>query len=71
MQYQSGVYRQSQIIATASAHYRRYSLFGFYTYNNANGDTNGVNLACEATITCVIVPHSRESKTEAGSFEAA
>jgi hypothetical protein len=43
MQYQSGgVYRQSQIIVTGSARYRRFSLFGFYTYNNAKGDTNGV-----------------------------
>ncbi len=43
MQYQSGgVYRQSQIIATATAYYRRYSLFGFYTYSNAKGDTSGV-----------------------------
>ncbi len=43
MQLQSvGVYRQNQIIATASAHYPRYSLFGFYTYSNARGDTSGV-----------------------------
>jgi len=43
MQYQSGgVYRQSQIIATASARYRKFSLMGFYTYNNAKGDTSGV-----------------------------
>jgi hypothetical protein len=43
MQYQSGgVYRQSQVIATVSAHYLRYSAFGFYTYNNAKGDTIGV-----------------------------
>ena len=43
MQYQSGgVYRQNQLIATVSAHYRRYSLFGFYTYNLAKGDTTGV-----------------------------
>jgi Carboxypeptidase regulatory-like domain len=43
MQYQSaGVYRQSQLIATISAQYRRYSFFGFYTYNNAKGDTTGV-----------------------------
>lgn len=43
MQYQSGgVYRQNQLIATVSAHYRRYSLFGFYTYNLAKGNTTGV-----------------------------
>jgi Carboxypeptidase regulatory-like domain/TonB dependent receptor len=43
MQYQSGgVYRETQLIATLSAHYRRYSLFGFYTYSNAKGDTTGV-----------------------------
>lgn len=43
MQYQSGgVYRQSQLIATVSAHYRRYNAFGFYTYNIAKGDTLGV-----------------------------
>jgi hypothetical protein len=42
MQYQSGgIYRQSQMIAAVSGHYRRYSLFGFYTYNNAKGDTTG------------------------------
>jgi hypothetical protein len=43
MQYQSGgVYRQSQVIVTGSARYRRFSLVGFYTYSNAKGDTNGV-----------------------------
>jgi Carboxypeptidase regulatory-like domain len=43
MQYQSGgVYKQEQMMATVSAHYRRYSLLGFYTYNNAKGDTSGV-----------------------------
>jgi hypothetical protein len=43
MQYQSGgVYRQNQMIATLSAHYRRYSMLGFYTYNAAKGDTTGV-----------------------------
>jgi hypothetical protein len=43
MQYQSGgVYRQNQIILTGTAHYRRFSLFGFYIYNNAKGDTSGV-----------------------------
>ncbi len=43
MQYQSGgVYRQHQIILTGTARYRRFSLFGFYIYNNAKGDTSGV-----------------------------
>ncbi len=43
LQYQSGgVYRQQQIIATASARLRRFTLFTFYTYNNAHGDTGGV-----------------------------
>jgi len=43
MQYQSGgVYRENQLIATVSAHYHRYSLLGFYTYNLAKGDTAGV-----------------------------
>jgi hypothetical protein len=43
MQYQSGGdYRQHQVIATVSAHYRSYSLFGFYTFNSAKGDTTGV-----------------------------
>ncbi len=43
MQYQSGgVYRQNQIILTGTAHYRRFSFFGFYIYNNAKGDTSGV-----------------------------
>lgn len=45
-QYQSGgVYRQDQIIATTSARYKRYSIFGFYTYNNAKGDTTGLTHA--------------------------
>jgi hypothetical protein len=44
LQYQSGgVYRQQQIIATASARFRRFTLFSFYTYNNAHADTSGVN----------------------------
>jgi hypothetical protein len=43
LQYQSGgVYRQQQIIATANARLRRVTMFTFYTYNNAKGDTNGV-----------------------------
>jgi hypothetical protein len=43
MQYQSGgVYRESQVILTGSAHYNRISLFGFYIYNNAKGDTSSV-----------------------------
>jgi hypothetical protein len=43
MQYQSGgVYRENQVILTGSAHYNRFSLFGFYIYNNAKGDTSGV-----------------------------
>lgn len=43
LQYQSGgVYRQSQIIASITARYSRFSIFSFYTYNNAKGDTSGV-----------------------------
>jgi hypothetical protein len=43
MQYQSGgVYRQNQIIASITARYSRFSIFSFYTYNNARGDTSGV-----------------------------
>lgn len=43
-QYQSGaVYRQDQIIATVKASLRRLSLFSFYTYSNALGDTSGVS----------------------------
>ncbi len=42
--YQSnGFYRQSQILASGSARLRRFSLFGFYMYNNALGNTGGVN----------------------------
>ena len=38
MQFQSGgVYRQHQIIASLTARYPRFSLFSFYTYNNARG----------------------------------
>ncbi len=43
MQFQSGgVYRQNQIIASLTARYSRFSIFSFYTYNNARGDTSGV-----------------------------
>ena len=42
-QFQSGaVYRQDQIIATIKASLQRLSIFSFYTYNNAKGDTNAV-----------------------------
>ena len=43
MQFQSGgVYRQNQIIASLTARYSHFSIFSFYTYNNARGDTSGV-----------------------------
>jgi uncharacterized membrane protein YgcG len=43
MQYQSGgVYRQNQLIVSVTARYSRFSLFSFYTYNNAKSDTSGV-----------------------------
>jgi hypothetical protein len=43
MQFQSGgVYRQHQLIASFTARYPRFSIFSFYTYNNARGDTSGV-----------------------------
>ncbi len=43
-QYQSeGVYRQHQIIASITARYSHFSIFSFYTYNNAKADTSGVN----------------------------
>lgn len=43
MQYQSGgVYRQNQIIASITARYSRFSIFSFYTYNDAKGNTSGV-----------------------------
>lgn len=43
-QYQSGgVYRQNQIIASGNARFKRFTLFGFYSYSNAKADTNGVN----------------------------
>ncbi len=42
--YQSiGFYRQSQVIASGRARFRRFSLFGFYVYNNARSNTGGVN----------------------------
>ncbi len=44
MQFQSGgIYRQNQIIASITARYSRFSIFSFYTYNNARADTSGVN----------------------------
>ena len=43
-QYQSGgVYRQNQIIASGNARFKRFTLFGFYSYNDAKADTDGVN----------------------------
>jgi len=43
MQFQSGgVYRQNQIIASLTARYPRFSIFSFYTYNNAHADSSGV-----------------------------
>ena len=43
MQFESGgVYRQNQIITSVTAHYTHFSIFAFYTYNNAHGDTSGV-----------------------------
>ncbi len=44
LEFQSGgVYRQHQIIASITARYSRFSIFSFYTYNNAKADTSGVN----------------------------
>ena len=44
MQYESGgVYRQNQIIASLTARYSRFSIFSYYTYNNARADSSGVN----------------------------
>ncbi len=41
-QYQSeGIYRQNQIIATANSRVKRLSLFGYYSFNIAKGDTDG------------------------------
>jgi hypothetical protein len=43
LQFQSGgIYRQNQLIASITARYSRFSIFSFYTYNNARGDTSGV-----------------------------
>ena len=43
-QYQSGaVYRESQIIATMRASLKKFSVFSFYTYSNAKGDTSSPN----------------------------
>ena len=42
-QYQSGgVYREQQMIATVNARLKQFTIFSFYTYNNAKGDTTGV-----------------------------
>jgi hypothetical protein len=44
LQYQSGgFYRESQIMVTARATYRKLSFFTNYTYSNALGDTGGVS----------------------------
>ena len=43
-QYQSGgVYREQQLIATVNARLKQFSIFSFYTYTNAKGDTSGVS----------------------------
>lgn len=43
-QYESGaVYRENQIIATANARLRRFSIFSFYTYSNAKSDADSVS----------------------------
>ncbi len=43
MQFESGgVYRQNQIITSLNARYPHFSIFAFYTYNNAHADTSGV-----------------------------
>ncbi len=43
-QYQSGaVYREDQVIATINARLKRLSLFSFYTYSNAKGDSDDVS----------------------------
>jgi hypothetical protein len=45
-QYQSaGIYRQSQIIVSANSRYKRFSIFGNYSFNTAKGDTDGVTSA--------------------------
>jgi hypothetical protein len=44
MQFESGgVYRQQQIIASVTARYSHFSIFSFYTYNDAQSDTSGVS----------------------------
>ena len=35
------MYRENQIIATANARLKKFSLFSFYTYSNAKSDTSG------------------------------
>ncbi|MEO6830316.1 MAG: carboxypeptidase regulatory-like domain-containing protein, partial [Acidobacteriaceae bacterium] len=43
-QYQSGaVYREHQLIATVNARFKRFSIFSFYTYSNAKGDSDSPN----------------------------
>lgn len=43
-QYQSGaVYRENQIIATVNASIKRLTIFSFYAYSNAHGNTDGIN----------------------------
>jgi hypothetical protein len=43
-QFQSGgIYKQHQVIVTANAHFRRLSVHGSYTFNEASSDTQGVN----------------------------
>ncbi len=43
-QYQSGaVYREDQIIGTINARLKRVSVFSFYTYSNAKGDSDNVS----------------------------
>jgi Carboxypeptidase regulatory-like domain len=44
LQYQSGgFYRESQIMATMRATYRKFSFFTNYTFSNAHGNTSGVS----------------------------
>ena len=43
-QYESGaVYREDQVIATVSARLKKFSVFSFYTYSNAKGDSDDVS----------------------------
>lgn len=43
-QYQSGaVYRENQIIGTVNATVKRVSIFSYYAYSNAHGNTDGIN----------------------------